>query len=263
MVEINQEKCIGCGKCAEDCVARNIKIKEKKAEVKADCIKCGHCVAVCPVNAVSIPEYDMDEVAEYHEECFRLNPRNVLNAIKFRRSIRSYQPKQVTQEDLELLVQAGRYTATAVNNQGNFFVIVQKECEELKGRVWRFIDEMEECDKGHISADKRPFIRFNQRRKADSSDDFLFRNAPAVLFITSKWPLDAGLAAQNIETMAVSLGIGVLYNGYLARIVEADGELKKWLGIEGKTIQVCMLLGYPARNYRRTAPRKKANVIWR
>ena len=48
MVEINQEKCIGCGKCAEDCVARNIKIKEKKAEVKADCIKCGHCNKRCP-----------------------------------------------------------------------------------------------------------------------------------------------------------------------------------------------------------------------
>lgn len=62
---------------------------------------------------------------------------------------------------------------------------------------------------------------------------------------------------------AVSLGMGVLYNGYLARIVEADGNVKKWLGIDGKTVKACMLLGYPARRYLRTAPRKKAQVIWK
>ena len=91
----------------------------------------------------------------------------------------------------------------------------------------------------------------------------MFRNAPVVLFITSDWPLDAGLAAQNIETMAVALGLGALYNGYLARIADANEELKKWLGIDGKTIKACMLLGYPDRTYARTAPRRAANVVWK
>ena len=81
--------------------------------------------------------------------------------------------------------------------------------------------------------------------------------------ITSDWPLDAGLAAQNIETMAYALGMGALYNGYLARISDANEELKRWLGIEGKTIKACLLLGYPDRNYKRTAPRKSGNVIWK
>ena len=62
-----------------------------------------------------------------------------------------------------------------------------------------------------------PYILFNQRRKKDAADDYLFRNAPAVLYIVSDSPLDAGLAAQNMETMAVSLGLGVLYNGYLGQ----------------------------------------------
>ena len=108
-----------------------------------------------------------------------------------------------------------------------------------------------------------PYVAFNRRRKKDPKDDYLFRNAPVVLFITSDWPLDAGLAAQNIENMAVSSGLGVLYNGYLARIAEANEELKQWLGIKGKTIKACMLLGYPERIYARTAPRKEANVIWK
>ena len=178
----------------------------------AECLQCGHCVAICPENAVAIPEYDMADVEEYEKESFQLDPKNVLHAIKFRRSIRSYQEEKVSRRKLELLAQAGRYTATAVNNQGSYFVFVQDELDELKDRVWRYIDGIEERD-GVKDAALAPYIRFNRRRKENLADDFLFRNAPAVLFITSDWPLDAGLAAQNIESMAVSLGMGVLYNG--------------------------------------------------
>lgn len=63
--------------------------------------------------------------------------------------------------------------------------------------------------------------------------------------------------------MAVSLGLGMLYNGYLARIADDHKELKTWLGIGGKKIEACMLLGYPNVTYARTAPRKPAHVIWR
>ena len=96
---------------------------------------------------------------------------------------------------------------------------------------------VEKQEGSHIAKDLLPYISFNRRRKADAEDDYLFRNAPVVLYITSDWPLDAGLAAQNIETMAVSMGMGALYNGYLARITDSNMEAKKWLGIGGKTHQ--------------------------
>ena len=70
-----------------------------------------------------------------------------------------------------------------------------------------------------------------------------------------------GRAAQNIENMAVSMGMGALYNGYLARVVDDNKELKEWLGIGEQTIKACMLLGYPAKTYKRTAPRREANLI--
>ena len=162
-----------------------------------------------------------------------------------------------------MLLQAGRYTATAKNNQDCCFVFVQNELDQLKTMVWDFIDNMEKQESRHIARELLPYVSFNRRRKAYAEDDYLFRNAPVVLYITSDWPLDAGLAAQTIETMAVSMGMGALYNGYLARITDANPEAKKWLGIEGKTIKACMLLGYPDRTYRRTAPRKSANVIWK
>lgn len=263
MVIIDQEKCIGCGKCAKDCIEFNIEVKEKKAAVRKECFKCGHCVAICPVGAVSIPEYDMEDVEPYQADGFSLDPEQVLHSIKFRRSIRSYRPEKVEKDVLEKLLQAGRYTATAKNNQDCCFVFVQNELEQLKDIVWDYIDQMEKREGRNIARELLPFVSFNRRRKADPTDDYLFRNAPAVLFITSDWPLDAGLAAQNIEMMAVSLGLGTLYNGFLARIADANVELKKWLGIEGKMIKACMLLGYPDRVYVRTAPRREAHVIWK
>lgn len=261
MVKIDDNQCVGCGMCVSDCVAGNLSVQDKKAIVKGACFRCGHCVAICPVGAVSIPEYDMDDVEEYNPDTFDISPENLLNTIKFRRSIRFFKPQPVEEKDLTYLLQAGRYTATAKNDQDCCFVFVQQEREELKRRVWQFIDEMVQREGRSIAREKLPYVAFNRQRKADPDKDYLFKNAPMVLYITSDWPLDAGLAAQNIETMAAALGMGALYNGYLARITDANEELKAWLGLEGKEIRACLLLGYPARCYARTAPRGNANVI--
>ena len=262
MVVIDEKKCIGCGLCAADCIAQNIVIEEK-AHVKQDCFQCGHCVAVCPKGAVSIPEYDMADVEEYDADSFTLQPEAVLHSIKFRRSIRNYKPEAVPEAVLRTLAEAGRYTATAKNSQSNGFVFVQKEMAELKDRVWQFIDDIAHKDIREIDKAFLPYLVFNQRRKKDAEDDYLFRNAPMVLYVVSDSALDAGLAAQNMEMMGVSLGLGMLYNGYLARVSDANEELKQWLGIGDRTIRACMLLGYPAVHYARTAPRKTADVIWK
>lgn len=261
MVIINQEKCIGCGQCIKDCVATNIQIIEGKAQVQRPCLQCGHCLTVCPANAVRISDYDMDDVEEYKKEDFTLDPNTFLRAIKYRRSIRSYQDKKVEKEKITQIAQAGRYTATAVNYQFHKFVFVQEQLEVFKEKVWDFVEvnKDKKDEKGNLIY--AHYVGFNQRRKENPANDYLFRNAPAVVFVASDRMLDAGLAAQNMEMMAVSLGLGMLYNGFLARIVEANQELKEWMGIVDKEICACMLLGYPEIQYLRTAPRKELNFI--
>lgn len=263
MIKIQKDLCIGCGKCVKDCVAHNIILKDGKAEVKRECFLCGHCVAVCPKAAVSTSEYDMAEVEEYEKDGFSINPETLLHAIKFRRSIRDYKEQKIEPEKIEKLIQAGRFTATAKNNQGCHFILVQQELDYLKELVWDYIDEATNVPVRELPQELLPFFSFKRQRKANPADDFLFRNAPAVLYITSDWDLDAGLAAQNIELMAVSEGLGALYDGYLQRISDKNEKLKSWLGIEGETIKACMLLGYPNITYSRTAPRREANVTIR
>ncbi len=69
MVQVDIEKCIGCGQCVKECFPGCIKLDNGKAEVDNKfCFKCGHCIAVCPKKAVSMDEYSMEDVKEYDRE---------------------------------------------------------------------------------------------------------------------------------------------------------------------------------------------------
>ena len=258
MVSINKEKCVGCGKCVSDCVAKNIEIIDGKAVISGACLQCGHCVAICNCGAVSIPEYDMDDV-EIVDDNKKIDSDTLLSCIKRRRSIRDFSTDKITEDNLKLLAEAGRYTATANNGQFHKYIFVQDKLDKLKRKVWDYIDNLE-MNSESPSVEVGAYKAFAERRSQNINDDFLFRNAPAVLFIVSQRYLDAGMAAQNIELMANTMGMGALFNGFLVRIVDANKDLKKWLGIENETICACMLLGYPNQNYVRTAPRRKADI---
>lgn len=260
MVEINRNACTGCGQCMSDCIANNLFLREGKAEVSGNCILCGHCVAVCPLNAVSIPEYDMGDVEELSREQAGLDSDRLLKAIKYRRSVRRFKQKPVSSGDLDMLVQAGRYTATAKNMQDCRFIFVQKELEILKTLIWDGIGRILDSP---APGPAQAYQGFYEAHMADSKQDYLFRNAPAVLFIASEANIDAGLAAQNMELMGVSLGLGFLYNGYLRWAAEMNPEVLDWLGMGEKKIEACALLGYPDITYKRTAPRRAADVIFR
>ena len=268
MIRVDEQKCIGCGLCVKDCIANNIILEEtgagtKKAKVKKECFECGHCIAICPKGAFEADGYDMAEVKEMDASQCALDADKLLDVISFRRSIRDYKTKKVEREKLEKIAQAVRYTATAKNNQDTFVVFIQEQKEEFQQMVWDYIESIIPAKRTEIPRELLPFAGFLRQKKADPANDFLFRNAPVVAFITSDWILDPGMAAQNMELVANAQGLGVLYNGFLARIVDNSEDLKAWLGISGKQIKGCLLLGYPAVKYHRTVPRKPANTIWR
>lgn len=262
-IEIDEGRCIGCGACVGDCVGENLAVEGGVARVKGRCILCGHCVAVCPTEAVSIPGYDMADVEPAAPANGAIDPAVLLRAIKSRRSIRDYLPRAVEPEALKMILEAGRYTATAKNAQACRFIAVQDELDELKRLVWDGIGEALA-----LPADERPrwakvYKPFLRDMRKDSARDFLFRNAPAVLFVAAERADDAGLAAQNMELMAAALGLGALYNGYLCRAAEELPAAKAFLGAGEKPLQVCMLLGYPAVTYPRTAPRLPGDFVVR
>lgn len=53
--QLDRERCVGCGKCAESCPAHIIKIENKKAHFqKRGCISCFCCQEMCPMKAISV-----------------------------------------------------------------------------------------------------------------------------------------------------------------------------------------------------------------
>ena len=126
MMNVNSEKCIGCGLCVKDCFPNCIKVANGKAEISnITCMKCGHCIAVCPKGAISTDEYNMEEVKEYNEAEFNIEADRLLNFIKFRRTVRQFKDKDVETEKLLKIIEAGRFTQTGTNAQNVSYIVVK------------------------------------------------------------------------------------------------------------------------------------------
>ncbi len=61
IIKIDEEKCVGCGLCANACKQSAIEMIDGKARVTHDdyCDGIGNCLPVCPVNAISFSDKDV------------------------------------------------------------------------------------------------------------------------------------------------------------------------------------------------------------
>lgn len=268
MVKINIEKCIGCAMCVKDCFPRNLRIENGKAHtVSENCMQCGHCVAICPTNAIEITDYDMEDIADNPTQKF--TAEELLSFIKARRSIRQYKDRPVEKRVLTQVIEAGRYTATAANRQGLSFIVVEKEMELFRSLV---IENLGKQGRAILAAKNTslPMQGYAQRwvdfedtyKKDPNAKDEVFFGAPIVILIAGDNPIDAGLAASNMELVACANGLGLLYSGFITRSAENE-KTKKMIGVPAeKTILTALVIGYPDVKYKRSAPRKKADIIW-
>jgi electron transfer flavoprotein alpha subunit len=56
LLEIDKEKCIGCGGCIEACPLSALSLVDDLAVVNDKCIACGACLLACPVHALNLPD---------------------------------------------------------------------------------------------------------------------------------------------------------------------------------------------------------------
>lgn len=63
MIEVIEQKCVGCGACLKACAYNAIKIEDKLAEIDPDkCVLCGACVETCPFDAIMIRKYNTTSI---------------------------------------------------------------------------------------------------------------------------------------------------------------------------------------------------------
>ncbi len=250
VITIDKALCIGCGMCRQDCPTHCIDIKNGKAGILAnDCILCGHCLAICPKEAVSISGYEAKPIAKKQE--IRLNPGEVLDVIRFRRTIRQFSEQQISNEIMEQILEAGRLTHTAKNMQDVSFIVLDKEKNRLEQMAVHFLKKL------------KPFLDlFSPLAKRTTIDDhFFFFHAPKVIVVIAKNPINGVLAAQNMEFVAEANGLGVLFSGYFTIAANRSRKIKKALAIPpGKKAVATLVLGYPRVKYQRSVQREKLDV---
>lgn len=249
-VLIDRAGCIGCGLCSRACVAHNIKMIDKKTNaVLSSCLLCGQCQAVCPQKAISMTGYEDDPIEKKGEP--RLDPDQVLEVIRFRRSVRRFQPTPIPQEVIGQILEAGRLTHTAKNRQDVSFAVLDQEkdrIEKMAVKLFRAVRPVAAL-----------FSPMAKNREID--DHFFFFSAPLALVILAEDKTNGLLAAQNMEFVAEAHGLGVLYSGFFTAAANASPKIKKAIGVpKGKRVAMTLVLGYPDIRFLRSTPHKKLDV---
>lgn len=256
---IDPALCTGCGKCAENCSVHAIQ-RGKNGAYQCDgmlCFACGQCAAICPVGAASLP--GLEAPVEYVPERFDLDAEVLLNAMRFRRSIRRFTGEKLARTELETLLEAGRCAPTASNSQGVEFTVVDREFEQMREKIWESLARM-----ARESGWEPMLRRYGQYREDPGAPDTLFYGGKQMIAVTSTGNVDGGLALANMELMAHAMGLGALYCGFAAHAIKSDAELREYFGIAGRRkLDCCLIVGRTDLKFCRTAPRNPARAHWR
>jgi nitroreductase len=184
----------------------------------------------------------------------------VLANIYARRSVRSYEQKDVPDDVLREIIKAGTYAPTAVNKQPWRFAVIKnkallKKYSGLAKKLWA------EQYSGTDDPEKAGLVRVMAQPRFD-----VFYGAPVLILVFASPDAyspqyDCALAAGNMMLAARSLGIGSCWIG-LAAVLGTDKSALEELGIpEGHKLMAPLIFGYPAKATTKAPPRDKEAII--
>lgn len=191
---------------------------------------------------------------------------DVFETILHRRAIRRFSTKQIEENELEQILNAGMYAPSAGGRQGVIFAVCQnREVNERLGKIKR-------ANARPQMATKTSFV---SREQPSIADDIkitnAFYDAPTVItmfapkdFLFSKE--DCALAAENIMLAADAFGIGSCYIGQgWEAFADPYGQeiLKQWNIPTDRYAVMQLLLGYPREGDKHPTPkpRKDGRII--
>ena len=167
-----------------------------------------------------------------------------LKVLKERRSVRSYKPQQITDAELNAILEAGTYAASGMNRQSAVMVVIQDA--ELIARL------------NTINAEIKGLHGTNQ-----------FYSAPTVIAVladasTPTWLQDGVLVMGNLMNAAASVGVGSCWiHRCEPTFLREDCKylLEEWgLNENYRGVAFC-ILGYPEGDIPEAKPRKENYII--
>lgn len=186
---------------------------------------------------------------------------NFLELAKKRRSIRVFEDKDVSNEDIKKILEAGNLAPSAHNKQSWKFVVIR---DNSKKKLATMINELSEL----FPKKSRLLLRMASKS---------INSSPVVIAVLSTGELvqevsdfgeeykrdiekffremevqSASAAVQNMLLQATELGLGSVWLGIVVLVAP---QIECFLGIEGKLLAM-IPIGYPSKSY--VPPKKKS-----
>ncbi|MBP5327944.1 MAG: nitroreductase [Bacteroidales bacterium] len=165
----------------------------------------------------------------------------ILRCLRERRSVRSFKPEQITDEELRAVLEAGTYAPTGMNYQDPWIVAVQNR---------EIMDQLVRMNKQFTQQEGNPYY-----------------DAPTIVLVFAsrpeKWKngmADGSLVLGNMMNAAHAIGLGSCWINREQEMFDTEEgrELMTRLGLpEGLMGVGALSLGYPATPLRPARPRKE------
>lgn len=188
--------------------------------------------------------------------------KNAIETMLTRRSVRSFQARQISREELEIIIKCALYAPTGGNQQLSRFLVIQDParvealnhalCVELASRE---LAEGQYMNKGILAARREGF--------------HFFYHAPTV--ISAVAPRDYGnamadcaIGLEHVQLAATALGLGACWANqpHWLTDVPAVRAIFASLGLqEEEDIFGTVSVGYPARPLKPAGPRREGRIF--
>lgn len=153
---------------------------------------------------------------------------DTIDAIKNRRSVRNYSEREITEEAVRLILQAGMSGPSCVNAKDWFFVAVRNP---------EMLNRMADANGPYAAPLKR--AKLGILVCGDLSRAF----APAPEY----WVIDGAIAAQNMILAAESIGIGSVWLGTWPQMERVKAQAELFELPEHIVPHSVLAFGYPAQ----------------
>ena len=246
----SSDNCIGCGTCILVCPKRRLILdngRPKMIEGREHlCNDCGQCTAYCPVGAAihnGILAADLEKTSMPSSSA----SKTIIQALKQRRSYRSFSSQPVKQSDLEKILEVVGYAPSGGNNR--FLRLISQ---------WFDGDCRTDPVYGKRYASKIDSILERYR----AGQDPILRNAPSVVFSvgpkTAVWGgVESGINLTYFNLAAETMNIGCCFAGYATAAAKRSREVRELLGIkEDEECFSAMCFGYKTIRAQRIPTRR-------
>lgn len=188
--------------------------------------------------------------------------KTVREAIMHRRAIRRFEERQIEEEALQQILEAGLYAPSAGGRQGVIFAV----CQDTQVNVR--LGKIKRANSNPHMATATSYVSREQPSIADDPNlTDAFYGAPTVItfFAPKKFLFsvdDCAVAAENMMLMADALGIGSCYIGQgWTAFADPYGQeiLKKWEIRPDYYAVMQLLLGYPREGDAYPTGKKRKN----